>query len=378
MKKTDATWNGAFVPYADEYVTERFKRFEKERPWKDADLTGAGVRHGETGLPWRGFDVTAKGRHWAYPPPELDRLDEEGRIYWPKKQGGWPRLKKYLDEANGVPVQDIWTDIFPLNSQSTERLGYPTQKPSLLLERIVGASSNPGDIVLDPFCGCGTAVSAAQKLGREWVGIDITHLSVSLIKARLKRDFDLVVGKDYFEIGTPKDVQSALYFAESDPYQFQFWIVGEIGAQPYGAMSDQKKGKKGGDTGIDGLMYFRTPDGGRVEKVIVSVKAGRNLNPGMVRDLRGTVEREKAAVGVFLCAHEPTRGMREEAAKAGAYRWGTKVYPKLQILTVADVLAGKQPELPRGAVNVSYEQREVKTLAKSKQAKSMDTLFPSE
>ncbi|AFD25931.1 DNA methylase N-4/N-6 [Deinococcus gobiensis I-0] len=369
-------WNGAYASYEEGYISDRFKRNEGGRPWKDADLTGAGTRNGETGQIWRGFDVTAKGRHWAYPPSELDRLDGEGKIYWPTKEGAWPRLKKFLDEVKGVPVQDIWTDISPLNSQALERLGYPTQKPVALLERIIQASSNPGDVVLDPFCGCGTTISAAEKLGRQWIGIDITHLSVGLIKARLKRDFDLLPGQAYQEHGTPRDLKAAQYFAEQDPFQFQFWIVGEIGAQAFGGMGESRKGKKGGDTGIDGQLFFRTPDGVKIERVIVSVKAGRNLNPAMVRELRGTVEREKAAVGILLLAHEPTRGMTQEAASAGAYTWGGRVYPRLQILTVAQLLAGQQPDLPRGVVNVSHEQKPAKALTgKSSKDRGAAPLF---
>lgn len=264
---------------------------------------------------------------------------------------------------------NIWTDIPPLNSQAFERLGYPTQKPLALLERIIKASSNPGDIVLDPFCGCGTTISAAENLSRRWIGVDVTHLSIRLIKARLKRDFDLLPKQDYQEIRTPSDLAAAQYFAESDPLQFQFWIVGEIGAQPYGAAGDSKKGKKGADTGIDGQLFFRTPDGGTIERVIVSVKAGRNLNPAVMRDLRGTVEREKAAIGVLLLAHEPTWGMLQEVAGAGSYRWGGDVFPKLQILTVKQLLAGHQPKLPRGAMNVSYEQKEARSRSGKKGVK---------
>src|SRR5579863_2181625 len=197
-RSDDMKWTGANIEYHDDYVTQRFRTKEK-RPWKDADLTGSGVRHGETGLVWRGFDVTAKGRHWAYPPAELDVLDKQGSIYWPKKAGGWPRFKKFLDETDGVPAQDVWTDIYPINSQAAERLGYPTQKPEALLVRILTASSNEGDTVLDPFCGCGTAVSVAQRLKRRWIGIDITHLAIGLIKTRLADAFGDSV-RDTYEV----------------------------------------------------------------------------------------------------------------------------------------------------------------------------------
>src|SRR5665213_2236369 len=183
-KSDDYIWNQIFQPYDDQYLAERFKHGETKK-WKDADLTGSGTRNGETGLSWRGFDVTAKGRHWAFPPTELDKLDAKGMIYWPKKDGGWPRMKKFLEDSDGVPLQDIWTDISPLNSQAKERLGYPTQKPVALLERIIQASSNPGGLVLDPFCGCGTTIDAAEKNGRDWIGIDITQVAMTTIKKRL-------------------------------------------------------------------------------------------------------------------------------------------------------------------------------------------------
>lgn len=373
------TWQPQYLPYEQDYLDEFYNHRDPDgRWWQRGDLTGAGVRNGATGESWRGIDVTAKGRHWAVPPHELERLDELGKIHWPQKEGGMPRLKKYADEQKGVPLSDVWTDVNPLHNLAQERLGYPTQKPVALLERIICASSNPGDVILDPFCGCGTTISAAQKLGRQWMGIDITHLSVGLIKARLKRDFDLLPKQDYQEHGTPRDLAAAQYFAEQDPFQFQFWIVGEIGAQAFGGMGDNRKGKKGGDTGIDGQLYFRTPDGVKIERAIVSVKAGRNLNPAMVRDLRGTVEREKAAIGVLLLAHDPTRGMVQEAASAGVYSWGGRVYPKLQLMTVAQLLAGQQPELPRGVVNVSLEQKPAKALTgRAARDRGADPLFGS-
>lgn len=230
-----------------------------------------------------------------------------------------------------------------------------------LLERIVGASSKPNDVVLDPFCGCGTTISAAEKLGRSWVGIDITHLSVSLIKARLRRDFGLLPDA-YHEEGTPTTLEAAQYLFEQDPFEFQFWILGEIAAQPYGATSGSKKGKKGADGGIDGQVFFMRPDGGKVEKVIVSVKGGKNLTAGMVRDLAGVLTKESAAMGVFICLAPPTAGVIKEAQQQGGYEYGGKLYARVQVLTVADILQGKQPDIPKGAVNVSYEQKQVKTL----------------
>jgi len=338
-------WVGGFEAYTDEYVKQRFAR-GGERPWKDADLTGSGIRHGETGEVWRGYDVTAKGRHWGYPPAELDRMDAEGRIYWPKKKGGWPRMKTFLDEMEGVPLQDIWVDIPPINSQAQERLGYPTQKPLALLERIILASSNEGDIVLDPFCGCGTTVEAAQKLGRKWIGIDVTHLAIGLIKTRLRDAFGDMAR--YQVIGEPTTAEGAAALAESDKYQFQWWALGLVGARPV-------EQKKGADKGIDGRLYFH--DGSKATRqIILSVKAGK-LKATDLRDLRGVVDREKAEIGVLLTFDPPTKPMRQEAATAGFYDspWGK--HPRLQILTVADILDSKGINYPKTAgTNQTYKQ----------------------
>jgi hypothetical protein len=216
-------------------------------------LTAPGIRHGSSGAIWRGFDPNVKNRHWVTIPDELDRLDVEGQIYWPKKSGGLPRFKRYLDQMAGAQLQDIWTDISPINSQAQERLGYPTQKPLALLERIIGASSDPGDVVLDPFCGCGTAVDAAERLGRQWVGIDITHLAINLIRHRLKDSYGDEAVFDV--IGEPTDLTGARDLAASDPYQFQWWALGLVGARPV-------EQKKGADRGIDGRLLFHDEQGG--------------------------------------------------------------------------------------------------------------------
>lgn len=334
------TWNRIFQPYEASYITGRFRRDEGGRPWKDADLTGSGVRHGETGQVWRGFDVTAKGRHWAYPPRVLDEMDANGRVYWPQKVDGWPRERVYLDEAEGIPLQDVWTDISPINAKAQERLGYPTQKPETLLDRVIEASSNDGDLVLDPFCGCGTTIASAQRLKRRWIGIDITNLAISLIRSRLRDQYGETVEQTYRVIGEPGTVQDAKVLAGDDPYQFQWWALGLVGARP----AEQKKGA---DKGIDGRIVYFDDGTTKAKQVMLSVKAG-HVTVAHVRDLRGVIEREHAAIGVLISFEEPTKPMRAEAAEAGFYTspgWGTK-HPRVQLLTVGELLEGKTISMP--------------------------------
>lgn len=248
-----------------------------------------------------------------------------------------PRYKIYLDESPGKPLQDIWDDIPPVHTSPKERLGYPTQKPEALLERIIQASSNEGDLVLDPFCGCGTTIHAAEKLKRHWIGIDITHLAISLIEKRLK---DAFPGVKYEVYGTPKDLDGAKALAGANKYQFQWWAVSLVNAHPYGGK------KKGADTGIDGVIYFK-PDGKRTERAIVSVKGGERVSVGMVRDLRAVLDREKAPIGVFITLVNPTRQMTAEAASAGHYETESfRKIPRIQILTLADLFNGKKPQIP--------------------------------
>lgn len=350
------------------------------RKYQTYELTAPGVtKDGESGKPWRGFDPSSMGRHWANNHAVMDAWDREGAIHWPQR-GGFPRrraLEPFDPDSRKVTVGDVWTDVDRINQTAKERLGYPTQKPLALLERIIQASSNPGDVVLDPFCGCGTAIAAAEKLGRSWIGIDITHLAVGLIAARLKRDFGLESVKDYALEGTPKDVEAARFLFQQEPdgpYQFQFWINGVIGAQSFGAGATGK-GKKGGDGGIDGKMYFRTPGGEKLESVIVSVKGGKQLVPGMIRDLESVVRREKAAMGVFVTLEEPTSGMRQEAAKHGFYQYGEQQFPRIQLLTVGEILEGKRPAMPAGAANVSLEAKAQKSLKTDKRSQAMRGLF---
>ncbi len=278
---------------------------------------------------------------------KLDLLDANGCIHWPRAGKGFPRFKRYL--SGGSHIQDIATDIPPINSQAQERLGYPTPKPEALLERIIKASSNEGDVVLDPFCGCGTTVQVAQRLNRRWIGIDITHLAIGLIKKRLSDAFGPEIKSKYEVIGEPTDYAGAAQLAEEDKYQFQWWALGQVGARP----TDQKKGA---DRGIDGHLYFHDDDSGKSKQIIFSVKTG-GVSAPQVRDLRGVIEREKAEIGVFLTFEEPTKPMKHEAAEAGLYKSSDgSTYPRLQILTIQQILEGKQPDYPAHRRDATFKK----------------------
>jgi hypothetical protein len=262
-------------------------------------------------------------------------LESEGRIVY--SSGGVPRVLRAVDLTKGPPLQDIWIDIDAPNSGSAETLGYPTQKPVALLERILKTSSNENDVVLDPFCGCGTTVHAAEKLKRNWIGIDITHLAISLIQKRLRDAFPLVQIDVH---GVPKDLDGARALAAQDKYQFQWWAVSLVDAVPFGNK------KKGADGGIDGLIYFK-PDGKTTEKAIVSVKGGENVGVGMIKDLIATVEREKAKLGLMITLAEPTSVMRKEAVTSGYYKTDAQGdFAKIQIITIEQLLGGAKPQMP--------------------------------
>jgi len=252
------------------------------------------------------------------------------------------------EESKGVPMRDVW-NLSIIAPSSHERLGYPTQKPESLLERIIESSSNENDLVLDPFCGCGTAVAVAQKLNRQWIGIDITHLAINLMKHRLQDSFG--DNLEYEVIGEPVSLEGAETLAKEDPFQFQWWSLGLVGARP----TDQKKGA---DAGIDGRIYFHDEVKGKTKQVIISVKAGKPHLTYM-RDLRGVVDRENAEIGVLITMQEPTQPMRSEAASGGFYEspvWGVS-YPKLQILTIEELLEGKGIDMPPvGQVNVTFKK----------------------
>jgi DNA modification methylase len=346
-KSKAMSWNPPAIPQTVETVRGHdLLRDNDGRLYRLSDLSGAGQ-----GPPRRfGNQIIdpPSGRHWMFDQEGIDRLTQDGRIEF--SRGGKPRLKKYLDELPEITVRDVWTDIEPINSGAAERLGYPTQKPEALLERIIQASSNEGDLVLDPFCGCGTTIAVAQRLGRQWIGIDITHLAISLIKSRLRDAFGEDIAKTYEVIGEPTSVPDAERLAREDPMQFQSWALGLVHAR-------QSTIQKGSDKGIDGRLYFHDERGGRTKQIVLSVKAGKNVSVAALRDLRGVLDRERADIGVLITMEEPTRPMVTEAASAGFYKspWGQ--HPRLQVLTVAELLEGKGIDYPRTpGVNVTHKR----------------------
>jgi len=356
-KTSDCTFNPQYSPYDDEYAKQNFRFTEPDgRRYASADLRSPNPRPNLT-YDYKGYKPHANG--WTVSRERMGELDRQGRLIFPSSPDGRIRVKKYLDEMPGVVLGNNWSDIDPVSSQAAERLGYPTQKPLALLERIIAASSNPGDVVLDPFCGCGTAVAAAQKLGRHWIGIDITHLSIALQKYRLKDAFGLEEKKDYAVVGEPEDLSSAQQLAKDDRYQFQWWALSLIKARPLGGDSESKQGKKGADKGIDGVINFIDEAGGKPKRALVQVKSG-HVRRGDIGELRGTIERENAAIGIFITLEKPSRDMTAEAAGAGLYHspgWD-KDYPRIQILTIEDLLAGAEVKMPPASITFKKAEKE--------------------
>ena len=343
-KSDTVIWNQEFVPLDESYIKSTYRQIDNEsgRQFSTTPLTGpGGAEKGNPVYEWNGHT-----RAWRYSKETMQQLHDEGRLYYSKT--GYPRGKLYLDESKGVPIQDIWTDISSLSGRHKERLNFQTQKPEALLERIINASSNEGDVVLDPFCGCGTAITVAERLNRRWIGIDITHLAISLMKSRLRDTFGSGLA-DYAVIGVPQDVESARALAvegEHDGrYQFEYWALGLIDARP------SKKGRRGADSGVDGYINFFDDNTGKAKRIIVQVKSG-HVRRDMIATLKGDMARENAEIGLFITLEAPTRPMIQEAAAAGIYtpvQFPNHDYPRVQILTIEDLLSGVQAEVPRYA-----------------------------
>ncbi|MDE0346945.1 MAG: DNA methyltransferase [Boseongicola sp.] len=360
-------WNRVYEAYDADYIANFYRFNDDHGQYRLVTLDGPGIRQGDSGKPWRNVDPTVKGRHWELPPdralPEwfefpdgyaqmsiqdrLDVLDEAGIIYWPPR-GSVPQYKRYLSVSEGNPVQDIISDIRPIGSQAKERLGYDTQKPVELLERIIAASSNPGDVVFDPFCGCATTIEAAHRLDRKWIGIDIAiHAIKRVARVRLEDRLGLKEGIDFEITGVPQTLEGAQDLWENDKYHFQKWAVGEVD----GFVTT----KKGSDGGIDGRLYFDVPDKKDLQSMVIEVKGGKNVGIGVVRDLRGVLERETAQMAGLIVMDElgdvKTRNFAKEMAQAGDLEVRGMPYARMQMLTVQDILDGKRfntPSVARG------------------------------
>ncbi len=345
-KSQNNIWNNVYGEYRLEYIEKYYSYIdETERYFQPTSLLGhQGIN---PVYEWKGLL-----KPWRYPKHRLEELEREGKIYFPPK-GKIPRLKRYLDKQKGKTIQSLWDDIPPVNSQAQERLGYPTQKPLALLERIIQTSSNEGDVIMDPFCGCGTAIAAAEKLGRQWIGIDITHLAVALMKKRLSDNFHLIPYESYDVIGEPESVAAARELAEHSKSQFEFWAVSLVVGQPF-------KSKGGGDSGIDGLLYFKDYEGD-YHRIIIEVKGG-GYTPTMVKGLKSTMDRENEPMGILIALKPPTKGMLSYAASLGTWQMpgSLRKYPVLQFLTIEDYFKGIRPDLPDTSITLKKATREIR------------------
>lgn len=313
---------------------------------------------------WKGHASPPNG--WRYSVETMTQLDKEGRIWYPDDKAKRPRLKRYLDESQGKLISNVWTDISPLNSQSQERLGYPTQKPEALLERIIAASSNEGDVVADFFCGCGTTIAAAEKLHRKWLGVDISHLAIGLIRKRLIDTYGEKITKTFTVDGLPRDIGSAKNLAVQPQgrMRFQDWVIETL----LGGVSNEKKS---GDGGYDGYTTLEV-EKGKKEVVLIEVKSG-GVSISQFRGFCKAVQQQKGSAGIIVCFKEHiTKGMMSEAKDEGYFRedlFGAR-FDKIQIMAVEDLLEGKQPDMPRSTETGPFKKAE-KAVAKKKGQKGL-------
>ncbi len=352
-----ATWNPQPQPYDSGYLSTKYRHVDPStgQRYRLSDLTGAGIRNGESGKAWRGHNPTLGGRHWAVPRhgieslrakgiaipggplEQLELLFEHGLIRFPQKKDGTsgvPEYKRYLEGMKGVALQDVWDDIDALNSMAKERTIYPTQKPLGLLARLIESSSNKGDVVLDPFCGCGTTIEACEKLGREWIGIDVAPPAVQIIRDRLEK----IGVTDLKVIGWPMDLDGAKMLEKDDKIGFQRWAVFMAG----GRLPDGRQYSGGADGGIDGELLF--DDGGRKLRALISVKGG-GVGANDIRVLRDVVASTRAEAGIFLSMLEPTKAMRDLARESGFFTDANgKEHRRIQLYT-AEQLLKRDPRL---------------------------------
>ncbi|MCA2506452.1 MAG: restriction endonuclease [Microcystis sp. M54BS1] len=327
-------FNQQFKPYSEEYLKKYYKHQDGKGRFLDRDLTAGGLSGGGYNYDWKGIK-----KLWRCPIETMQKYEEQNKLYYTRN--GTPRLKQYLEEMPGVPLTNLWNDIPPINSQASERLGYPTQKPEALLERIIKASSNKGDVILDAYCGCGTTIAVAERLERNWIGIDITYQSISLMLKRLEDSFGKNV-LDKIELnGIPKDLESAKALAtkpdDRTRKEFEKWAV-----LTYSNNRAVINDKKGADKGIDAIAYFQGDKDNR-EKIIFQVKSG-NVKSGDIRDLQGTMTIQGAALGIFITLKPPSKDMIQTAKSAGIYRgrYMSQSVDKIEIVTVQEILEQKK------------------------------------
>ena len=345
-KTGDRIWNPVYVPHDEKYVSNFYRHQDERGQYRLHEIIRTASMGPRPNLAYEYKGYTPQWG-WRMEKDKLAALDEEGRLVW--SNTGRPYRKTYLPPGQ-LPT-NLWSDIGNVSAQAKERLGYPTQKPEALLERIINASSNEGDVVLDPFCGCGTATVAAERLNRRWIGIDITHLAITLVRHRLRDSFGDEL-RPYEIVGQPTDAGSAGALAEHDRYQFEWWALGLVDARP---ANDRRRGA---DAGVDGYINFFDDNSGRPKRIIAQVKSG-HVNRGMIATLKGDMEREKATLGVFITLQSPTEPMRQEALSAGIYtpeHFPDQQYPRLQILTIDQLLAGDTVAYPRGGVPATFRQ----------------------
>jgi len=376
-KSNEYVFNPIYLEYDQNYL-DKFYRFQDEGGrYRLSDLTGAGSTKGESSQIWKGYNPTEKGRHWAIPSWALEKfLEAEGLKKLTSKEkldvlfmnglieiskNGVPSFKRYLSEMEGAPAQEIWIDIPPISPQAKEKLGYPTQKPKALLERIIKASSNEGDTVLDGFCGCGTTVDAAESLHRNWIGIDISPIAISLIKRRLKDTYGESLNK--FEVrGTPTDEQSAIELWKQNPNAFQDWWLTEF------EVFSTTFGTKGADKGIDGLaQYLVDPVKQEIIRTAFQVKGGEKIESKDIDALLGAMDKHKCEMGVFLTIKNPTKPMMETVASSGFIKVPGYEFPRLQILTLKEYFGTKKLKLP--SVNITFKAAQLKGKNKQNQIK---------
>ena len=345
-RSENAKFEPQYRPQNEASVKAHYREGQDGRWFQLASLVAPGGRGPR--YEYKGFE-----RNWRFTLQNMLALEADGRVW--HESGKLPRRILYLEESKGALVQDHWDDVSPINAMAKERLGYPTQKPEALLERIISASSNEGDVVLDPFCGCGTAIAAAERLNRRWIGIDITHIAITLIRHRLRDTFKDEL-KPYSVLGQPQDVASALALAtdseNSGRYQFEWWALGLVDARP------AQDRKKGADSGVDGYINFFDDNSGKAKRIIVQVKSG-HVTRNQIATLKGDMEREEAEIGLFITLETPTRPMEAEATSAGFYtpeHFPDNHYPRIQILTIEELLTGARAEYLRLAPDTTFRR----------------------